>query len=60
MFVHRRKKFSKVFRTVQELAIQAFTKQSSGKFTELFRMKCATVPYFILKSSVNFPGVCVI
>ena len=33
---HRKKYFNKVYRTVQELGIQAFTEQSSTKFIELF------------------------
>ena len=36
------KKFSKVYRTVQELGIQAFAEQSSAKFTELCSIKCRT------------------
>ena len=38
----RKKIFIKVYRTVQELGIQVFTEQSSGKFKELFRIKCKT------------------
>ena len=38
----KQKQFNKVYRTVQELGIQAFTEQSSRKFTELFRIKCRT------------------
>ena len=36
------KKFNRVYRTVQELGIQAFTEQSFVKFTKLFRIKCRT------------------
>ena len=35
-FRTRKKKFNKVYRTVQELEIHAFTEQSSTKFMELF------------------------
>ena len=36
LILHGKKKFNKVYRTVQELGIQAFTEQSSTKFIELF------------------------
>ena len=42
----RKKKLSKVYRTVQELGIQAFTEQSSGKFIGLFRINCKTYKNF--------------
>ena len=38
----KKKQFGKVYRTVYELGIQAFTKQSSRKFTKLSRIKCET------------------
>ena len=34
--------FNKVYRTIQELGIQAFTEQSFGKFTEVFKIKYGT------------------
>ena len=37
----------KVYRTVQELWIQVFTKQSSGKFTEIFRTNYRTFDNFL-------------
>ena len=40
------KKSFKVYRTLQELGIQVFMKQSSKKFTELFRIKCGTLKHF--------------
>ena len=39
-------KFNKVYRTVQELKIRAFTKHTSRRFTELFKIKCGTFNHF--------------
>ena len=57
----RKKKFSKVYRTVQELGIESFTGHSFGKLTKTSRNKYETqenklkVAQFILESCVHFP-----
>ena len=42
----QKKKLDKVYRTIQESGLQAFTEPSSLKFKELFRMKCRTYKDF--------------
>ena len=47
-----------MYRTVQELQMQAFNKQSSERLTELFRIKCGIFNNYLWMFRILFWNVC--